>query len=152
MKKREYLNPKYTPLRLELTQELKPSMNYMQQMVMVYSKIQNKKELSEKQTQLKGLADNLFDKAMPVIRKDTFSALGKVSSEQTRMYPYGDNTIVKYAFTGEFRTVHSYNLKTNVCISITQPLQGLITVTISKFQLIHGIHDMERNWKLAFSE
>ncbi len=154
MKIREYLKPEYLPIRKQLDYELKNTLVYLQQAVLVYSKIQQNKDTSNTaQKTLRILTDNLFGKAIPVIKSQNFSNLGKVqNSDQIKMYPYGSDSIVKFVFTSESRTLHLYNEKSKQAISLTDHITGGITVTVTKFQLIHGINDLERNWKVKLAQ
>lgn len=150
MKTREYLKPEYLPVRKKLDEELKSPLVYLQQAVLVYSKIKMHKDNSNtaKQT-LKSLTETIFSKAVPVITSPYLSTLGKVqNSDQIKMFPYGSDSVVKFVFTSESRTVHLYNERNKQAISLTEHITGNITVTVTRFQLIHGINEMERNWKV----
>lgn len=154
MKQREYLKPEYLSVRKQLDLELKSTLVYLQQAVLVYSKIKQKKDTNNTaQKTLRSLTETIFEKAVPVITSAKFSQLGKVqNSDQIKMYPYGSDSIVKFVFTSESRTLHIYNEKSMQAISITEHITGNITVTVTKFQLIHGINEMERNWKVMLSQ
>lgn len=141
MVQREYLNPEYATILNSVEKSMKTPMNYLQQIVLVYSGHKDKKVL-------KNLSDKLFRSAFPLLKNPTYSALGKVqNSQQIKLYPYGRSGIIKFDFKGDSRNVHLYNLQKNTVISVSDSVDGDVTVSTSTFQLIQGITDMEQNWK-----
>lgn len=141
MKQREYLKSENRNVLQNVEKGMKAPVTYLQQILLVYQGQRDRKVL-------KTLSDKMFRSAFPLLKNPVYSALGSVqNSNQIKLYPYGNTGILKFDFKGDSRTVHLYNTRKHTVISITDRVDGDVTVSTSTFQLIQGIADMENNWK-----